>query len=346
MRKISTIAFAMSFAFGLGTATFNIADAASPTSSYSKPSGMSGFRSADRLPSAPAYSKPAPSASIAPPVTNSYSKPSAAPTIVASPTTNSYSKPGTTPTATSNNGYTKPVASSTPAPAYTPRVYDPKNALSASSSKVMSNDALAAYKAERAAAKTPPQPVDIGAVKHDPAFNAATKQYGSVDSYMNARKGTVNVYRNNHPDVYIYSSHMAPNYGAYDDSFLLGMTLGYLGSSASNNAWMYSHMNDPWYAQWHADMLAQAQTNDDLRAKIEAQDAELARLKASGVQPTPVALPAGIDPSLAIAPEAMIANASVDQEDSSSHIFRNIIIVFVLLIIGFIGFLYMKGRKS
>ena len=360
MRKLTSYAIA---AIAIGTFALGSADAGQ----YSKPT--SSF-------SAPSYSKPAPvytpapsfkpSAPVvaAPSNSNSgYTKPSVATEDKSTAPSNSYTKPplasatpvaplGTVSSTPSNNGYSKPGA--TPAPVasaapqtYKSQVYNPSNALSASSSKAMSNDSLKQYQAERAAARNPPQPVDVGSVRRDPSFTSATSRYTSVDSYMTARNTNIVVYRNAHPDVYIYTGNMYPNYGAYDSGFLVGMTLGYVGSAAANNAWLYAHMNDPWYNQYHADMVHQAQDNAELRAKLEAQDAELARIRASGVEPNPrQGLPAGVDPSVAIAPEAMIANASISQESNEeSHFARNAFIILLVLVIGAGGYFYFVGRN-
>lgn len=353
MRKLTSFALAPLVALAIGTVALGTADAgqySKPSSSFTTPSRPAPiwtptptYKPSAPVASAPSYSKPsiAPSDdkgkdTVAP--SNSYSKPAlAAPTPAPTTATNNgYSKPGATPA---------PVASATPQ-TYRSQVYNPSNALSASSSKVMSNDTLKQYQAERAAAKNPPQPVDVGSVRHDPGFTSATSRYTTVDSYMTARNTNIIIYRNAHPDVYLYTSNMYPNYGAYDNGFLVGMMFGYVGSSAANAQWMYAHQNDPWYGQWHADMMRQAQDNADLRAKLEAQDAELARLKASGAQPTAQALPAGVDPSVAIAPEAMIANASVSQESGEeSHFFRNVFIILLVIVIGAGGFFYFMGRK-
>ena len=380
MRKITAFALAPLLAFAISSVTLDPAGAGTfskpsiPSSStFSRPPTSSfGFSKPvvrDTAPPAPSYATP-PKAVVTPtPVVSpatSYTKPviAAPPTPVASPAT-SYTKPviaaTPAPVASPANsfGYSKPTAAPTPVASSTPQtykpttVYNPSTALGASSSKVMSGDALKKYQAERLAAKTPPQPVDIGSVRRDPGFASAASRYGSVDSYMTARGNSMVIYRNAHPDVYVYTRNIYPNYGAYDSSFLVGMMLGYVGSEAANAQWMYAHQYDPWYAQWHADMMRQAQDNADLHAKLLAQDAELARLKASGAQPTSQALPAGVDPSLAIAPEAMIANASsvaddarFTQEQPESHTMRNTVLILLVLLVGGVGYLYVAGRRS
>ena len=369
LRNLAKYTIAPLVAIALGAMSFGLADAGTLSSSYSRPSSSfssGGFRSADRPSSSYSYSKPpvsaAPAARSDDKPASVYSKPAPAytPPTVADKPASTYSKPGAAPTsapttsaaAPSSNGYSKPgaaptaVATATPK-TYTPQVVDTKSVLGASSSKVMSNDALKKYQAERAAIKTPPQPVDVGALKRDPGFASATSRYGSVNGYMEARQTNITIYRNAHPNVYIYSSHMSPNYGAYDSSFLVGLMLGATGNMAANTEWMSAHQYDPWYASWHADMMRQAQDNADLRARLDAQDAALAQLKAAGAVASTTALPPGVDPSVAIAPEAMIANASVVQEEpAESHTGRNIGIVMILLVGGVLAYLYYAGSKK
>jgi hypothetical protein len=212
----------------------------------------------------------------------------------------------------------------------------------------MSGDSLAKYKAERATAKAPPQAVDVTAARMDPTFTSATRRYANVNSYMADRDRTVSIYRQAHPNVYLISGNMHPNYGAYDNSFLVGMMLGSLGSETANANWMYMHQNDPWYGQWHADMLAQSQNNTELQTKMEAMEAQMATMKTNNVviNPAEAALPEGVSPALAIAPEAMIANASVMQEDSGHGFFFYFFIMFTLVVVGSLVYLFIVGRRE
>ena len=352
-----------------GMASSSIRPSTSFSSSTAKPSSPSYSKPPMSAPvdrPATVYSKPAPAFTPAPAVadkpTSTYSKPSpsinatAAPSIDKPSTT--YSKPPTVSAAApSSNGYSKPgavspapIASTAPAPkTYTSQVVDTKSVLGAKSSRVMSNDALNQYKAERSTTNlNPPRPVDVEAIRRDPGFAAATNRYGSVNSYMAARQTNINIYRSAHPDVYIYSSHISPNYGPYDSGFLVGLVLG-IGDANANAAWLYAHQSDPWYAEWHADLLRQAQNDAALQARLDAQAVTLATLKASGAVPNSSALPPGVDASVAIAPEAMIAQASVDQESSDaseSHWGRNIGIILVLLVGGVLVYFYFVGSKK
>ena len=226
-----------------------------------------------------------------------------------------YSKPQSEPApsvATPSSGYSKPPSTASVTPGTAPSAPVPATVMGTAASKSMSNDSLAKYQAERASAKAPPQQVDGASLRSDPSFAATRRQYSSVDDYMSQRTTHITVYRNSHPDVFIYTRYMYPNYGMYDSSFLMGLMLGYLGSSSTNNAaWLYSHQNDPWYPQWRADMQAQAESNAELKSKMAAMDAEIANLKAQNAKIATVALPEGVAGDVAIAPEAVIAAESL-----------------------------------
>jgi hypothetical protein len=158
-------------------------------------------------------------------------------------------------------------------------------------------------------------PVASNQVHGNPVYNnASTAWGGNADGYYSRRTVAYGNYRASHPDVSAVTNNMRPNYGIYDSGFLTGMMLGYMGSSMIHNAsWMYAQHNQPWYPAYRADLERQAVDNAELRAKMNAMDAEIAKLKAQGAQPqTANSLPPGVDPAMAIAPEAVWADAPDD----------------------------------
>jgi hypothetical protein len=346
IKNISVIATVFVFSFGL--AQFDCANSAS----YSKPSApTTSFRPS--ISSVPSYSKPStvyskpdvsakPSNTVDKPVGPNvgYSKP--IPEI-------DKTKPFVPPTQFS--GYSKPGSQQTSQTPVQPKIYS-SSVLASQSSKVMSGDALAKYQAERAQAKTPPQPVDINAARRDPIFAQSTSRYSNINSYMYDRNRSISIYQQSHPNVYIISRNMYPNYGMYDSSFLNGMVMGAIGTEAANLLWMYAHQNDSWYNQWHSDLVAQSQNNTDLKAKLDQLEAQLATMKSNNVpiSPSSVSLPEGVSPALAIAPETMIANASLQQEEQNSEgghfLLYTIIFVLTMLTLGGVTYLYMVGRKK
>jgi hypothetical protein len=162
---------------------------------------------------------------------------------------------------------------------------------------------------------------------------------------MEHRSRDIVIYRNRHPDVYVYNYGMSPNYGHYDSAFLMGLMLGHLGSNRNTNAsWMYAHQSDPWYPQWRADMERKAQENAELKAKLASMDADMAQLKAQNAKPAVTALPEGVSGSIAIAPEAMIAAEDKDT-DESSHFWAILFGILGAGLIGAIGYFYVVGSR-
>jgi hypothetical protein len=251
---------------------------------------------------------------------SSFSKPSSS---YSSSSSSGFSKPSSSASpapvasAPSTSGFSKPSASPAPVVTAQPTVQSrPTGALAAANNKAVSANTLNAYQAERASARTPPQPIPAAQVRGNPVFTSARSSYGgNPDVYYSRRTVVYSSYRSTHPDVFIISGGMHPFYGIYDTGFLTGMWMGYLGESMAHNAmWMYGQQNQPWYPAYRADLEQQAQNNADLRAKMQQMDAEIAQLKAQGVQPPQVTnLPQGVDPSMAIAPEAVMADAPDQQ---------------------------------
>ena len=178
-------------------------------------------------------------------------------------------------------------------------------------SRNMSATSLQAYQAERARAQQPPTPVTTQQVRQDPVYTSARSSFGgNADRYYSQRTVVINNYRTTHPEVFSYSQNLRPNYGIFDSSFLTGMMVGAIGTSLYDRAtWMASQQHQPWYPQYRADLERQAGDNADLRARMAEMDREIDALRAQNrVPPTPQALPQGVDPAMAIAPEAVNAD--------------------------------------
>lgn len=282
-----SVLFAASIALVMGIAAGHAENRPSNSGGVSRPSTPSH--------SAPSYPSPPPSA-VAP------SRPLPPPAAIAPSNSNGFSRPGSTPA--------QPVAA--------PRPVAPASPMAQAQQRQVSSSSLSAYQAERANARTPPNPVSTQQVRNDPVYNSARDSFGgNTDRYFSQRTTVINNYRTSHPDVYAINSGIRPNYGIYDSGFLTGMMMGYVGGSIINNAtWMHAQQHQPWYPAYRADLERQAVDNAELRGRITQMDAEIGRLRAQGVQPAAAtSLPQGVDPALAIAPEAVIA----DTPEKSSH---------------------------
>lgn len=263
------------------------------------------------------YSKPA----AAPPVSGGYSKQPmvAAPAAAAQSYSGGYSKqpmaaaPAAPVSQAAASGYSKPpVAGMTSGrPAFAATAPSPAGALSAASAKQASGNALAAYQRDRASLKARPQPVDVRQAAKDPVF-ASVARDADTGRFVRTRTRYYDDVWSHHRDVYSFysgSTIIHRNYGVYDGGFLTGLFLGALADRAASAQWAHAHQYDPWYAQYHADLMRQAQESHDvaMQARISDLDAQVASLQAQHAPSRADALPPGVDPAAAIAPEALIA---------------------------------------
>ena len=309
--------------FSIGALALALALIVTPTlgksgfsSSFSSSSSSRSFSSGSSSYSRPSYSAPSPS--------SSYSKP-AAPTPTWKSESTVYSKPSVT---------SAPVTSQ-------PAVI-PKSILGSASAKKTSADSLAAYQKERSNTQFAPQTVTPSTYRSDPIYRNMRSVYPSPNAYMTQRTVVINRYHTTYPQSYAYSYGMYPNYGHWDSGFLMGILIGEMGHN--NAMWMYSHQSDPWYGQWRQDVERQANDNADLKAKLADMDKQVAELKAKSVIPDPGALPEGIDPTAAIAPEAILSDE--DDEKKESYFPWGWILGGIfgsILLIGF--YFYNEGKK-
>lgn len=199
----------------------------------------------------------------------------------------------------------------------------------------MSASSLQAYQAERARAQQPPTPVTTQQVRQDPVYASARTSFGgNADRYYTQRTTVINNYRTAHPEVFTYSQNMRPNYGIFDSSFLTGMVVGAIGTSLYDRAtWMASQQHQPWYPQYRADLERQARDNADLRARLDEMDREISNIRAQGKVPQqPQALPQGVDPTMAIAPEAVNADAASKANGGGGYMW-----IWIILGLGAMG---------
>ena len=236
----------------------------------------------------------------------------------------SYSRPSApSPTPSTGSTYSKP---STVAPTASPA--KPSTALGVAEQKSNASSSYKSYKAS-----TEPKAAPTSYVKSN---------YGSYNDFNTHRASTVVVYQSRYPHAYTYGGYMPhPYYGGFDSSFLMGMLIGEMGSHASNTNWLYSHQNDSWYPQWRADAEKQAENNAELKTKLADMDRQLNELKKNNTPIQAVPLPVGIDPSVALNPD----DVKEQLEEDETHYLLYSSIFGSLLLVGGLGFLYVKGKK-
>ena len=233
-------------------------------------------------------------------------------------------QPATNPQPTAGLGASKPgtqpaAAVNTP-PQSGPR--PPPGILATASTKQMSAQSLRQLDADKARANAPAQPVNVAAARQDPVFAQARSSYGGDTSrYYSDRTAAMGGWRTSHV---IYVHDMRPNYGIYDVLFLATLM------EASNANWAYSHHNDPWYSDWHADQMRQAANNEQLRAQMAQMDAKIAELERDKAPVmAPGALPPGVSPAIAIAPETMSADEFAGAGKASFWTFGHVMLMIL-----------------
>lgn len=202
------------------------------------------------------------------------------------------------------------VASQPPAQAQPPQ----QGSMAHAQQRNQSLESLRAYQAERTRATNPPQPVQTQQVRRDPIFTASRQSYGGDPArYVEQRREHYYSYRDRHPEVFNATQNMRPNYGIFDTNFLTGLVMGALGTSLYDRAtWMNSQTNQPWYPQYRADLERQARENADLRRRLDEMDREMTRIRNEerSSDRAVAGLPAGVPAAVAIAPEAVEADAA------------------------------------
>ncbi len=126
------------------------------------------------------------------------------------------------------------------------------------------------------------------------------------------------------------------SFGVWDGLFLWSL-LSNLNRSGSGE-WFSTHRDDPGYQQWRAEAERQAQTNAELRQRLDQLDKQLAEKKDAPQDPS--ALPPDIPPAIATA-------APVGRTPGTESHSTGWVLPVVLLGGGGLGFLaYARGRST
>jgi hypothetical protein len=215
-------------------------------------------------------------------------------------------------TAQRQGDFTKPgqqpagvVARQTPPP--------PRSASDVAIAKGHSKMALTQFDNDQKKYRQPPvsAPASQQAARQSAAWHNYGTRWRSADDYYAARSAAYArlppqvqvIYV--HPPVWV--SNGPPAYGSWAAPFLGGMLVG--ASVGAYDNWAYSHWSDPGVIAWRQSMAQQAQDNAELRAQLDTLNQRVADLQAQHA-PVTDALPDGIDPALAVAPETvMLATA-------------------------------------
>ena len=126
--------------------------------------------------------------------------------------------------------------------------------------------------------------------------NASRQSNNSRNNYWQRRD---DFYGGWNTPSYVYMG--GPRYGMFDGLFL-GYMLGH-AFTPHYSAMAYHHRHDPGMKAYLEDMEAQAADNAEIRAQLDALNAEVARLEGTPIDPN--YLPPGVDPDLVLAPDVV-----------------------------------------
>jgi hypothetical protein len=225
-----------------------------------------------------------------------------------------------------------------------------------------SKGALDRFRTAQAPTSVPAQPVNVAQIRSNPTYAHYRSTWSSADDYWARRDRSVTVYHvyDSNP-IWVYSIHHSrPYYGTWDTMFLTALLMHAADSSYYD--WAYAHRYDPAYQQWLADQQANAAHDAALQAQLNALQAHVAQLDAQHAQPQPAdQLPQGVDPSAALAPAVVAADATAatsssayapaDQQEAQpsehhGHALLWIGIACSVLLVGFLVAMQRKGRQG
>ena len=311
---------------GAGAATAATTATSANTSAAPAPSAAPVMNSAGL--SKPGSATPAAVATAPVPQTPSVGPAAAGQAVTSTPTLNTagIQKPGAAPTTTvapaptappvvnaaglPKPGSAAPVVAGAAAAAVAPAQAavakppaPPQSAMDKAVAKQQSALAMQQLKAEQDKFKKPAPPITPAAVASNPIAQSTASRY--VPSTYYDERARWRRDRGRDVEVNVYNVHSyAPSYGVLDGVFL-GMMLQH-AMQPNYAAFAYHHQSDPGYQAWRADMEAEARQNAEVKAKLAAMDAEIAKLKAQNVPVQANYVPPEVPPSVVLAPAAVV----------------------------------------
>jgi hypothetical protein len=196
-----------------------------------------------------------------------------------------------------------------------------------------SKDALAAFRADQEKFKAPPlgAPMNRQQAVANPAWKSygttptGTPRWGSADAYYAARQNAIG----RMPPSQAGYWRQPPPWVADTRSSYHGVSGGYLNAIVGTAAvvgtvvvietaysnWAYAHRRDEAYREWHADMMRQAEHNEEVRLRMAALNARVSEMESQNVTVDPNALPEGVDPSLVVASDTVLMATASDAAD-------------------------------
>ncbi|HEY0835263.1 MAG TPA: DUF2491 family protein, partial [Azospirillum sp.] len=138
-----------------------------------------------------------------------------------------------------------------------------------------------------------------------------------------------------------YAYNSPPRFGIWDGLFLWFL-LDNLTRSGSAD-FFHNHRDDPGYGQWRAEAERRAQTDAELRAKLDQLDRQLAEKQGQPTDPT--YLPPDTPREVAIADSRAVSADDDASANSESGGFGGVVLILVLLAGGGVLFMLWRARR-
>ena len=222
--------------------------------------------------------------------------------------TSGYAKPGQKPEAapermpqdktTPKSGYAKPTRKAGEKPAFSGgSSHDRKLVQKLKKKKTAAS--LAAYKAEKKKFAGPdikPDKKTVKAYRANPIYKRV-RRYGDFD-YRNQYDRRNRYYSDMGWQMPHYGYRSSPRFGMWDAMVLWAML-----DNPASYPMAYHHASDPGFRSWRQEADRLAMEDPLLRRKLDRLDREVAAMRGTPVDPG--YLPPGMDPEIAIAPDAL-----------------------------------------
>lgn len=172
----------------------------------------------------------------------------------------------------------------------------PRSSFSTSGqSAIRKESSLKAYNAYQSRFAKPDNPVRSAPEQPAPAPGRTWDNYRDYrdyrDTYYSGRGWSA--------PGYAYQS--SPSFGLWDAMFLWFML-----RQVSGPTFMYNHQDDPGVKAFRQEADRLAADNADLKKQLSDLDAKVDQMRRDGVTPDPKAMPAGVDPSVALAADKVV----------------------------------------
>ena len=228
-----------------------------------------------------------------------YKKPTSAKTQ-----SSGYTKPGSTKTSqasaakstAASSGYQKP-SSKKSSFNYKKSTFDKKAALTNQKKKAAAS--LSAYKKEKSKFNKPATPISKGKISNNPIVNK-TRTYSNHD-YRTAYDRRDSYYQNRGWNSPGYAFSSRPRFGIWDGLFWW-MILDNL-TQRPYYAMAHHHSNDPGYNEWRSEANRLADSNQELKTKLNQLDNKVAEME--GTPKDAAYLPDDIPAEIAVAADVM-----------------------------------------